>query len=769
MKLAAWLSVFAMFSAFCENVRPNIEVGAIPFEATDVRLLDGPFKVARDTHAKYLLSLDADRLLSKFRSEAGLEPKAKPYGGWELMGIAGHSLGHYLSAIAKMYAGTGDERFKQRAAYIVAELAEVQKKWGDGYVAAFPKGHEVLARVAAGDIRSKGFDLNGIWVPWYTYHKLMAGLRDVHDFCGDAQAKTVLTGLADYALMVTDKLDDQQLSKMLRCEHGGMNETAADVYVLTGDAKYLELARRFTDKVVIDPLSRNEDRLNGLHANTQVPKLIGAARMHELLKDDTALASAAKFFWKTVVDNHTYANSGNSLNEHFGPPRVIATRIQGNTTEACNTYNMLRLSRKLYSWNADVFYMDYYERAVFNHILASQNHSTAGVVYYTPLTAGSTKPFQSLDDAFSCCVGTGMENHASYGDAIYARREGVLFVNLFIASELNWKDKGVKVTQETNFPESGLTKLTLTCESPTELEIRLRQPRWAEEVTYTVNGQKQNIESMPGYYNAIKRTWKTGDTIEISMPLKLRSEPTPDSAGKVALFKGPILLAGDLGDKKPSQTPRIVSEENDPSKWVEAKGELLYSTTTAVKSSAGVVKVVPFYQIQDQRYIVYWDRFSNAEWEKYQDAVKQEEARLAALEATTTDFFQPGEMQPERDHNFDGEKVRTGTYQDRKWRDAFDGGWFAFDMKVDTAKKSQLIVTYWGGDDGPRSFDILVNDVKIATQTLHNPQPGKFWDKPYDIPAEAIKGKEVIRVKFQATDARSVAGGVYGCRVVRVE
>lgn len=746
----------------------TVQPQAIPFEASDVRLLDGPFKVARDTHAKYLLSLDADRLLSKFRSEAGLEPKAKPYGGWEAQGIAGHSMGHYLAGCAKMYAGTGDEKFKERVAYIVSELAEVQKKWGDGYVAAIPDGRRVFDEVSHGDIRSKGFDLNGLWVPWYTHHKLMAGLRDSYEFCGNEQAKEVLIGLADYALKVTDKLDDKQLNTMLRCEQGGMSETAADVYAITGDKKYLELARRFTDHQVIDPLSKGEDRLNGLHANTQVPKLIGMARLHELLPKDEALGNAAKFFWKTVTENHTYANGGNSLNEHFGPPRVLAGRLRGNTSETCNTYNMLRLSRKLYSWNADTFYLDYYERAMFNHILASQNHSTAGVTYYVPLSTGSAKPFQGLDDAFTCCVGTGMENHASYGDTIYAHKDSILYVNLFIASELEWKEKGVKLTQNTDFPASGTTKLTITCENPVEIELRLRQPRWADEVKYSVNGKWQNIESMPGYYNAIKRTWKSGDTIEISMPLTLRSEPAPDNASKVALFYGPILLAGDLGDKKPSpaKTPRIVSESNDPTQWVKSEGELLFTTTKDVPTSVGT-KVIPFYAIQDQHYLVYWDRYSAQDWAKYQDELKNEEERLAAIEKATVDFFQPGEMQPERDHNFDGEKIRTGTYENRKWRDAFDGGWFAFDMKIDRAKKNQLIVTYWGGDDGPRAFDIFVNDIQIASQELHNPRPGEWWDKAYEIPVSAIREKDVVRVKFKARDEKSVAGGLYGCRTVR--
>ncbi|MBK7405367.1 MAG: glycoside hydrolase family 127 protein [Phycisphaerales bacterium] len=443
-------TAMAAHAARAQALQP-IHLAAEPFRAPEVRLLDGPFAEAQARDAEYLLSLDTDRLLARYRADAGLEPRAEGYGGWEAEGIGGHTLGHYLSAISRMYAATGDRRFQDRAADIVAQLAECQAANGDGYVAAIPDGRRVFAEVARGDIRTKGFDLNGVWVPWYTIHKELAGLRDANLYCGNSQALAVMRGLADWALRTTDNLSPEQLHTMLRCEQGGMNEVAADLYALTGDARYLTLAERFNDHQVLDPLAAGKDILPGLHANTQVPKLIGAARQHEVT-GDPALGAAALFFWNAVTAHHTYATGGNSLNEYFGPPGAIASRLDGNTTETCNTYNMLRLTRRLHSWTADARHIDYYERAPYTHTLASQNHLTGAVCYYVPLRPGSQKPYQQLDSDFTCCVGTGMENHASYGDMIYSHDDEGIFVNLFIASTLRWPDAGLQLTQETRFP-----------------------------------------------------------------------------------------------------------------------------------------------------------------------------------------------------------------------------------------------------------------------------------------------------------------------------
>ena len=754
-------------------VKPIIEIKAEPFSLHDVRLLGGPFKRAMDANAKWLLELEPDRLLSRFREYAGLEPKGEIYGGWEKAAISGHSLGHYLSACSLMYASTGDKEFLRRVNYIVEELALCQDKHADGYAMGIPNGRKVLDEVSRGDIRSKGFDLNGCWVPWYTTHKLMAGLRDAYLLCDNDKAKDVLVKLSDYAYNITDKLNDEQIQKMLLCEHGGMNELAADVYALTGDRKYLTLASRFNHKQVLDPLSRKEDRLKGFHANTQIPKIMGCARQHELT-GDAYFKNAAEFFWRTVVAHHTYVIGGNSNGEHFGEPGKLSDRLSDHTCETCNTYNMLKVTRKLYTWHADPRYVDYYERALYNHILASQDPETGRVCYFVSLKQGTKKEenrgYSTPFDSFWCCTASGMENHAKYGDSIYFHKGDSLFVSLFIASQLDWKEKGVCIVQETVLPESDRTRLVFTCDRPAALTVCVRHPSWAgRQTTVSVNGKAVAIDARPGGYITLKRTWKTNDTIDVHFDMSVYAESMPDDENRIAFLFGPIVLAGDFGTSKPEPwIPVVMTEDDNVSNWLKP---VQIAPETAIFKTHGVgkprdVTFVPFYSLHHRYYSVYFDKFTKAQWADRQAEYEKQLRIEADLAARTVDFLQPGQMQPERDHNFDGEKTRTGSHMGRKWRDAFDGGHFAFDMKVSGDKPLDLVFTYWGGDSGSRTFDIIVDGKVIATQTLNRNKPGKFFDVTYSLPVELIKGKQKIRVKLQAHPG-NMAGGLFGCRVVK--
>jgi len=372
MKLIiVWTATLAAIS--CQAaVHEAVSLKAEPFALEDVRLLHGPFKHAQDLQGQWLLTLEPDRLLAWFRKEAGLKPKALVYGGWEDRGVAGHCLGHYLSGCSLMYASTGDVRFLERVDYLVKELTLCQESNGNGYVAAIPGGKQVFAQVAAGDIRSAGFDLNGPWVPLYTLHKLFAGLVDAYRLCDSEQALAVNRKLADWLGTVLSQLDHAQMQKILACEHGGMNEALADLYADTGDERYLALSRRFHHEHVLDPLTREEDRLNGLHANTQVPKLIGLARRYELTGDQDDRTAAA-FFWERVVNHHSYVTGGHCINIHFGPPDTLNDRLGVTTTETCNFYNMLIRTRHLFQWEADARVADFYERALYNQILCSQH------------------------------------------------------------------------------------------------------------------------------------------------------------------------------------------------------------------------------------------------------------------------------------------------------------------------------------------------------------------------------------------------------------
>ncbi len=756
------------------RVHPVVEMAARPFDLDRVTLLDGPFKAAMERDEKWLLALDADRLLSGFRQVAGLEPKAPKYGGWEGQGVAGHSLGHYLSACSQMYAATGDATFKQRVDYIVDQLAECQAANGDGefkgYLAAFPEGKKIFHEVGAGDIRTQGFDLNGGWVPWYTIHKDMAGLRDAYLLADNARALDVLTNYADWALRLTDKLSPEQIQTMLKAEQGGMNEVSADLYAITGDKKYLRLATHFNHKFVLDPLAAGKDQLAGLHANTQVPKLIGAARQYELT-GNRYFKTAADTFWTVVTKDHSYVNGGNSNAEHFGPPDKLTDQLSDTTSETCNTYNMLKLTRHRFEWTADPAAADYSERALYNHILASQNPKTGMVTYYVPLKMGGQRTYSTPDDSFWCCTGTGMENHAKYGAGIYYHTDDSLFVNLFIASDLDWAEKGVTVRQETKFPESDTTKLTIHVKQPTWFYLKLRQPGWATApLKVSVNGETTEIDAAHGSFAELGRDWADGDTVEITMPMSLRTEAMPDNPNRVAVFYGPILMAGLLGNEGEllQQIPVLVTGDKKLTDWIKPVDGQPLTFTTAGVGRPEEVKLVPFYRAYDQHYMVYWDKFTDQQWAQKQAEYRAEQDRQKALAARTVDTFQPGEMQPERDHGFAGEKSRAGDLGGKKWRDAADGGWFSFTMKVRPDGPNDLSLTYWGSDAGDRTFEILVDGKSIATETLVNKKPGEFLDEVYAIPEELTKGKQQVTVRLQARGG-STAGGIFGARTLRRE
>ncbi len=753
------------------KIKPMAPPIAQPFSPRDVRLLDGPFKDGQDIACRYLLSLEADRFLANFRKEAGLEPKAKHYGGWESQGVSGHCGGHYLSACAMAWAASGDKRFLDRVNYFVDELALCQQANGNGYVSAIPNGKKIYAEVAAGDIRSSGFDLNGGWVPNYTQHKVMAGLRDAYRLAGNQKALEVSKGLGDWFEKTLSALDQAQMQKILACEHGGMNEVLADLYADTGDERYLALSRRFHHQAILDPLARREDILPGKHANTQIPKLVGLATRYEITgtADDR---TAAEFFWDRVVHHHSYVTGGHCDFEHFGDPDRLNERLSPSTSETCNVNNMLKLTRHVFGWNPDASVADFYERALLNQIRSTQ-HPDGRVIYNLSLKPGHYKEYQSPYDAFTCCVGTGMENHVKYGDAIYFHDDQGLWVNLYIASELNWKARGVRVRQETRWPDSSTSVLTFTCRSPSEFTIRLRRPHWAlAGMEVLVNGQLQTVDAKPSSYAQIRREWRNGDRVEVRLPMTLRTESMPDNPKRLAVFYGPTLLAaklGEVGDPQAVQAsyvPVLLTGDKPVSDWVKPVSLAAQTFKTEGVGRPGDVELVPFHRLHDRRYTVYLDVYTPDGWHAREAAVRAEEQRKALVAARTVDEIRIGEMQPERDHNLQGQNTSAGEAMGRKWRHATDGGWFSFEMKVDVTKANELLCTYWGSDAGQRNFDVLVEGTKVATQKLENKQPGQFFDVTYGIPAELTRGKEKVTVKFQAHPNNS-AGGLFGASLLR--
>jgi DUF1680 family protein len=655
--------------------------------------------------------------------------------------------------------------------YIVDELETCQRANGNGYVAAIPNGKKIFQEVSAGDIRVKPFDLNGGWVPWYTLHKLFAGLLDVNRYAQNTKALGVAVKLADWADATVANLSEEQFQHMLGCEHGGMNEVLAEIYARTGNQKYLKLSRRFHHKAVLEPLAQREDHLQGLHANTQIPKLIGLARRYELT-GDAADKTAAEFFWDRVVHHHSYVNGGNSDNERFGAPDKLSNRLSDNMSETCNTYNMLKLTRHLFEWYASAEYADYYERALYNHILASQDPNDGMVCYYVPLKANSRKEYSKPFDSFWCCVGTGMENHAKYGEAIYFHNDDALWVNLFIPSELTWREKRVSLRQETRYPEAEKVSFTVKARRPVNFSLRLRYPGWAQSVQVKINGASQKVAAKPGSYIDLKRTWKNGDRVELTLPMSLRLETMPDNPQRVAILYGPTVLAGDLGAEEQSGTvnlmPALVAEGNDPSSWIKPVAGAPVTFRTASVGRPGDVTLYPFYRMHHKRYAVYWDLLNEQQWVEREANYKKELERVRRLEAATIDFVQPNETQPERDHNLQGERTEAGENAGRKWRHARDGGWLSFDLKILPDQPVALVCSYWGSETGPRNFDILVDGKKIAAQSLQNDKPGEFFDVTYPIPQELTRGKNKITVRFQAQPG-NFAGGFYGVRIIRHE
>jgi len=748
-----------------------ISFRALPFKLSDVKLLDGPFLKATQLDVKTLLNYEPDRLLSRFYSEAGLKPKAEQYMGWEKESLAGHSLGHYLSACSMMYQTTGDSRFLERVNYIISELKTLQDKDGKGYIGAFPKGKTIFEdEIAKGDIRSQGFDLNGIWSPIYTQHKIMAGLRDAYRLCGNQTALEVEKRFADWLDGITSPLNDEQVQKLLRCEYGGISETLADLYADTKDEKYLRISKTFYQKAVLDPLKKDQDILPGKHCNTNIPKLIALARIYELTGDSSD-KKAAEFFWKTVVNHHTYVTGGNGNEEYFGPEDKLSNRLGEGTTESCNVYNMLKLSEHLFEWEASARVADFYERALFNHILSSQNPVTGNVTYNLSLDMGGFKDFQD-PYSFTCCVGSGMENHSKYGKNIYYHNDDELFVFQYIASELTWKEKGITLIQKTSYPQEQGSSFEIKCGKPVNLTLQIRYPSWAMNgIGIKINGSNIRITQNPGSFVPINKTWMTGDKIEVNIPFSLHLEAMPDDSNRIAILYGPLVLAGDLGKVADSSSnnsmyvPVLMTNDRNPSKWLKAVDGRPNTFITVNTGRPREVELKPFYATYDRRYSVYWDLFNDHEWEARKAEYSAEQERIKKVKAAEIDFVQPGQMQPERNHNFKGDKSSVGSYKERASRDS-RGGWFSFDLKTVSESSVALVVDYWGGYPGAKTFDILVNNKIIATENISDKKDGQFISEQYDIPQEILRGKSKITVMFKAKPG-NMAGPVFGVRTIR--
>ena len=737
-----------------------------PFSVNDVKLTQSDFKHAEDMDIRYLLGIDPDRLLAPYLKEAGLTPKAQNYTNWENTGLDGHIGGHYLSALSYMYASTGNAEIKGRLDYFISELKRCADANGNGYISGVPDGKKKWKEISEGNIRASSFGLNDGWVPLYNIHKIFAGLRDAYLLTGNKDAKQMFINLTAWMYDLTKGLSDDQLQRMLDSEHGGLNETFADAAAISGDERFMQLAKRFSHKKVLDPLLRGEDRLTGMHANTQIPKVIGYKRIADIEGNDQ-WDRAAQFFWKTVVDNRSITIGGNSVREHFHPADDFSSMLTSEQgPETCNTYNMLRLTKMLYETSADTHYMDYYERALYNHILSTVNPIQGGFVYFTPMRSGHYRVYSQPQTSFWCCVGSGMENHARYGEMIYSHGGADnLYVNLFIPSELTWGK--TLITQTNRFPAEEATTITVNPKKPAEFTIRVRIPEWtdASKMQPTVNGQPVEAKAEGGYL-AISRKWAKGDKLHVQLPMSLRAVSLPDKSDNYSFMYGPIVLASSLGKQEqlglfaddsrgghiaggrqlPLQDmPVLVADKNNlMANITKVEGRpMTFRLTGSVPEKYAEMTLVPFNSLHECRYMVYWPVVSQQDWQAKQEEIARAEAERQVIEQATADKVICGEQQPESDHFVKMERVRNGDFNGRHWRMAEKGGWFSYDMRTNSQAVKKLHVICSGNDRSDASVQVNGKEVGVINPAnVREPQTFTF-----DL--SDVKAKEgILVVKF---------------------
>lgn len=765
------------------------------FPLGDITLLDGPLKHARDLNVQVLLKYDCDRMLAPYRKEAGLQPRKPSYPNWD--GLDGHVGGHYLSALA-INAATGNEECRKRMEYMISELQLVldannqrPEAWCHNYIGGVPNSAKMWTAFSKGDFGS----YFGTWAPFYNIHKMYAGLRDAWLYCGNEQAKNLFLKFCDWAVDITRDLNDEQMEKMLGNEHGGMNEVLADAYAITGEQKYLDCARRFSHRMLLVPLENGKDCLDNMHANTQIPKVIGYQRIAELAHD-VQYHNASEYFWEIVTRQRSLALGGNSRREHFPTKENCIDYINDiDGPESCNTYNMLKLTENLNRVKPDGMYGDFYETAMFNHILSAQHPQHGGYVYFTSARPRHYRNYSAPNEAMWCCVGTGMEDHGKYGQFVWTHDKGVkaeddaLYVNLFVASELNWKDRKMVIRQQTAFPYAE-TSVVEVAKGKGTFILKVRKPSWCEN--FTVKGVGFDADSYEeNGFVCMKRKWKKGDQVKISMPMHAYIKPMINVPQYVAIMYGPILLGMKTGtedmrgliaddsrfgqyaggkklalDEAPILLPKHLDDIAKNLKPVPAK-PLHFKLATHMENTIDG-ELQPFFEIHDSRYMMYWLALGENDYKAYMQKLADEEKARQALEARTVDKVNPGEQQPETDHRMETDDSNKGNTEGIFFRDAKDGHYFSYLMQTKGETNLSLQLKFWGQDEWRTSeFDIYVNDKLLCSvNNSHRWRTTQFKTVDYAIPSEFVKGKKEIRVKFVAHKGKQV-GQIYGVRLVK--
>ena len=765
------------------------------FPLGDITLLDGPLKHARDLNVQVLLKYDCDRMLAPYRKEAGLQPRKPSYPNWD--GLDGHVGGHYLSALA-INAATGNEECRKRMEYMISELQLVldannqrPEAWCHNYIGGVPNSAKMWTAFSKGDFGP----YFGTWAPFYNIHKMYAGLRDAWLYCGNEQAKNLFLKFCDWAVDITRDLNDEQMEKMLGNEHGGMNEVLADAYAITGEQKYLDCARRFSHRMLLVPLENGKDCLDNMHANTQIPKVIGYQRIAELAHD-VQYHNASEYFWEIVTRQRSLALGGNSRREHFPTKENCIDYINDiDGPESCNTYNMLKLTEDLNRVKPNGMYGDFYETAMFNHILSAQHPQHGGYVYFTSARPRHYRNYSAPNEAMWCCVGTGMEDHGKYGQFVWTHDKGVkaeddaLYVNLFVASELNWKDRKMVIRQQTAFPYAE-TSVVEVAKGKGTFILKVRKPSWCEN--FTVKGVGFDADSYEeNGFVCMKRKWKKGDQVKISMPMHAYIKPMINVPQYVAIMYGPILLGMKTGtedmrsliaddsrfgqyaggkklalDEAPILLPKHLDDIAKNLKPVPGK-PLHFKLATHMENTIDG-ELQPFFEIHDSRYMMYWLALGENDYKAYMQKLADEEKARQALEARTVDKVNPGEQQQETDHRMETDDSNKGNTEGIFFRDAKDGHYFSYLMQTKGETNLSLQLKFWGQDEWRTSeFDIYVNDKLLCSvNNSHRWRTTQFKTVDYAIPSEFVKGKKEIRVKFVAHKGKQV-GQIYGVRLVK--
>ncbi len=824
------------------NAQAQSEIYPKHFELREVKLTDGsPFADAMHRNSRYLLEYDAERLLTPFVVQAGLcntGDKESPYYQWQerhpaflnwgdaSFDLSGHVAGHYLSALALAMAAETDaalcEQLQQRLERMLQVMDDCQQVFDTnttgmkGFLGGQPI-RDSWEGLYGGNVSA--FTKRGGWVPLYCQHKVLAGLRDAYLYAGSERAKEMFRKMADWSVELVSKLSDSQMATVLNIEHGGVNESLADAYQLFGDSKYLEAAKKYSHQTMVSGMQTlNKTFLNGKHANTQVPKYIGFERVAELDASATRYMTATRNFWDDVAQNRTTCIGGNSVNEHFLSVEACNRYIDYlDGPESCNTNNMLKLSEMMSDYTGDAKYADFYEYATWNHILSTQDPTTGGYVYFTTLRPQGYRIYSQVNQGMWCCVGTGMENHSKYGHFIYTHDgQSKLYVNLFTASELN--DETFALRQETNFPYSPTTKLTIQREG--EYTLCVRHPAWTTaEYSIAVNGAKQDINVQTGKasYVEINRKWVAGDVVEVQLPMALRFVECPNYTDYIAFQYGPILLAGQTTaaseaevegtglqyealqneyagagrmDHAPGSMAKSISLTKSPMLIGERQevlgritmvdAEKLLFRIDASRPDVQSYKwnslpLKPFYTIHHARYMAYWLQQTAEQYAK--SDLAQNEAAAEALLQRTLDFVAPGEQQSEAGHEYNySSESTTGTYNSETYRDAKANGYVQYTLYNKTGVKDSLaIMLRFTTADAGRKGTLTVDGVKIADvtvlKTVANDEGNGFYNVEYPIPAALVcdsegNVKREFKVRLTASST-TMMPGLYYMRLMR--